>query len=61
MPKLVDDCSYEQAELHCTEVPRMLYSKGDVSSLEDYVNHKCEPYVDVNCYFCITVDFVTPS
>jgi len=41
--KLVDDDSYEQAELHCTEVPRMLHSKGDVSSLEDYVNRKCEP------------------
>jgi len=35
--------SYEHAGVHCTEVPRILYSRGDMRSLEDYVNRKCEP------------------
>ena len=37
----VDD-SYEYAETHCTEVPRILLSDGDMSLLEDYVNSKCD-------------------
>jgi len=39
---LVGD-SYEYAEVHCTQVPQLLLGRGDIASLKDYVDRKCEP------------------
>ena len=35
--------SYENARMHCTEVPRLLHSRGDIPALGEYVKRKHEP------------------